>query len=89
MGLLKKIMFWKKRKGNISPKMVDVSVSTEARRTCDVATNTEDVSVAGESDSYQAAPPTIYNEENAYGVPSEQYAEWSTIYGPQTDHYAE
>jgi len=69
--------------------MVDVSVSTEARRTCNVATITEDVSLAGESDSYQAAPPAIYNEENAHGIPSEQYAEWCTIYGPQADHFAE
>ena len=49
--MLKKIMLWKKRRGNISPKMVDVSVCTEARRTFDVATMTENMSVAGESDS--------------------------------------
>jgi len=81
-------LFWKKR-GNISPKMVDKSVSTEARSTCDVATITEDMIVAGEMGSYEAAPRANYNEEYAHETPPEEYAEWCNIYGLEAEHFAQ
>jgi len=61
VGFFKKIMFWNRRRGNVSPTMVDASVSTERPSKCDVATMTDDVVGGAENDSY-IAPPVPYEE---------------------------
>jgi hypothetical protein len=61
-GMLQKIMFWRKRRGKVSTTMVDASISTGATSKCDVGTNTEDMVVEGELNSYQAPPPAEYAE---------------------------
>ena len=62
MGFLKKIMFWRKRRGNVSPTMVDASVSTLVTSKCDVGTNTEEMVVEDDLDSNQEPPPVEYAE---------------------------
>jgi len=61
MRFFKKMMFWKRRRGNVSPTMVDASVSTGGPSKCDVATVTDDVVGGGENDSY-IAPPAPHEE---------------------------
>jgi len=50
-------MFWRKRRGNVSPTMVDASVCTEETSKCDVGMNTEDMVFEGDMNSHQAPPP--------------------------------
>jgi hypothetical protein len=61
MGFFK-IIFWKKRRGSVSPTMGDAIVSTEEPCKCDVGTNTDDVVFGGEMNSHQAPPPAEYAE---------------------------
>jgi len=56
------ILFWKKRRGNVSPTMVEASVCTEGPSKCDVATNTGNVNTGGEINSHEAPPPAEYTE---------------------------
>jgi len=62
MGFFKKLMFWRKRRANVSPTMVDASVSTQEIIKCDVGTNTEDMGVERDMNSDQAHPPAEYAE---------------------------
>jgi hypothetical protein len=65
MGLWNKIMFWKKKKkkrGNVSPVMVDAGVCTEEPLKCDVGTTTEDLIFEGEMNSHEETPPVEYIE---------------------------
>jgi hypothetical protein len=96
MGFLKKMMFWKKRRGNVSPIMVDASVCTEEPRKCDVGTNTEDVVFDGDINSHQSPPPGKYAEGfdffpyysppewpqsySYYVPPPQEYEEWGQSY---------
>jgi hypothetical protein len=61
MGFFRKLMFWKKRRGNVSHVMVDASVGTEEPRNYDVGTNTEGVVYEGDVNSDQSPPPTDYS----------------------------
>ena len=79
-------MFWNRRRGNVSPTMVDASVSTEGPSKCDVATMTDDMVVGGEDDSY-IAPPVPYEEwcnRYVYGRQSHEFAEWCFNYACST-----
>jgi len=59
MGFFNKMIFWKRRRGNVSPAMVDASVSTEGPSKCDVETMTANMVGGGENVSYEA-PPAPY-----------------------------
>jgi len=73
-------MFWRKRRANVSPTMVDASVSTLVTSKCDVGTNTEDMDVEGDMNSNQEPPPVEYAEGCE---PLVQFSppEWPQSYG--------
>ena len=87
-------MFWRKRRGNVSPTMVDASVCTQEISKCDVGTNTEDMVVEGDMNSHQAPPLAEYAEgcdplaqfsppewPQSYGYYTPQeYEEWGQMY---------
>jgi hypothetical protein len=105
MGFFKRSMFWRKRRGNVFPTMVDASVSTEEKSTCDVGTNTEDMVFEGEFNSDQAPLPAEYAEgcdPLAYLSPPQwpqpyeyymlnKYEQWGQwyIHGAPAPEYAE
>jgi hypothetical protein len=97
MGFFKKLMFCKKRRGNVSPVMIDASVDTEEPRKCDVGRNTEGVVYEGDMNSHQSPPPADYSPPewpqsySHYVPPPQEYEECGQSYshGAPAPEYAE
>ena len=82
MGFMKKLKFWKKRKLNISPTMVDVGVSTERPGRRDVGTMTEYVLV-GRAKNINEAPAVEHAERCesfSYGRRPAEHVGWCELY---------